>query len=123
MAVSGGTAVGILMTLHNKRAIASAVGSLLRRELSTGLRDGDGSGPQGPTESLCHSVTSPFEKGGLFISGSAAVGILKTLHKKREIDTTRGSFLGKERPVGRVHGILSRLAAPYESRSLATPPG
>ena len=48
-----------------------------------------------PTESLCHSVTSPFEKGGLFIGGSAAVGILMTLHKKREIVSTVGPFLGE----------------------------
>jgi hypothetical protein len=47
----GYAAVEILMTLHKKRAIASTVGSLLRRELSTGLRDGDGSGPQGLTRS------------------------------------------------------------------------
>jgi hypothetical protein len=44
--ISGEAAVGILTTLHNKRAIASTVGSLPRRELSTGLRDGDGFGPQ-----------------------------------------------------------------------------
>ena len=38
----GFAAVGILMTLSQKRAIDSAGGSLPRRELSTGLRDGDG---------------------------------------------------------------------------------
>ena len=35
------------MTLPSKHAIASAAGSLLRRELPTGLRDGDGTGPEG----------------------------------------------------------------------------
>ena len=39
---SGSAAVGILKTLSPKRAIDSAGGSLPRRELSTGLRDGDG---------------------------------------------------------------------------------
>ena len=40
--ISGCAAVGILVTPSPKRAIASAGGSLPRRELSTGLRDGDG---------------------------------------------------------------------------------
>ena len=40
---SGFAAVGILMTLTLKRANDSTGGSLPRRELSTGLRDGDGS--------------------------------------------------------------------------------
>ena len=40
--ISGCAAVGILMTLSPKRTIDSAVGSLPRRELPTGLRDGDG---------------------------------------------------------------------------------
>jgi hypothetical protein len=44
---SGGAADGILMTLPLKRTIDSAGGSLPRRELPTGLRDGDGSGLQG----------------------------------------------------------------------------
>jgi hypothetical protein len=48
-----------------------------------------------PPESLCHCVTSPFEKGRLINSGFAAVGILKTLHKKREDDDARGPFPGK----------------------------
>ena len=39
---SGSAAIGILKTLHPKRAIDSAAGSLPRRELPTGLRDGDG---------------------------------------------------------------------------------
>ena len=38
----GFAAIGILMTLLPHRAIDSTVGSLLRRELPTGLRDGDG---------------------------------------------------------------------------------
>jgi hypothetical protein len=62
----GSAAIRILMTLHPKRTIASAVGSLPRRELPTGLRDGDGNGLKGPSESLCLlPQTSPFEKGGL----------------------------------------------------------
>jgi len=47
--VRGSAADGILMTLPLKHAIDSAGGSLPRRELPTGLRDGDGSGPQGLT--------------------------------------------------------------------------
>jgi hypothetical protein len=39
---SGFAAIGILKTLHPKSAIASIVGSLLRRELPTGVRDGNG---------------------------------------------------------------------------------
>jgi len=34
------------------------------------------------------------------VSGFAAIGFLTTLHMKREIDSTRGSFLGKELPTG-----------------------
>ena len=51
--VSGGwdyrgfAAIGFLVTLPPKRGNDAARGSLLRRELPTGLRDGDGSGPQG----------------------------------------------------------------------------
>ena len=41
--ISGCAAVGILMTLSPKRAIDAAGGSLPGRELSIGLRDGDGS--------------------------------------------------------------------------------
>ena len=40
--IRGSAANGILMTLPQKRENDSAVGSLLRRELPTGLRDGDG---------------------------------------------------------------------------------
>ena len=40
--IRGFVAIGILMTLSPKRAIASTAGSLLRRELPTGLRDGNG---------------------------------------------------------------------------------
>ena len=36
------------------------------------------------------------------ISGSAAAGFLTTLLPKRPIDSARGSFLGKGRPVGSV---------------------
>jgi len=39
---SGSAADGILKTLSLKRVIDTAVGSLPRRELPTGLRDGDG---------------------------------------------------------------------------------
>jgi hypothetical protein len=39
----GPAAVGILMNLNPKRENDTATGSLLRRELPTGLRDGDGS--------------------------------------------------------------------------------
>jgi hypothetical protein len=42
LSISGCAAVGILMTLSQKREIDSAAGSLLRRELPTGLRDGGG---------------------------------------------------------------------------------
>jgi hypothetical protein len=38
----GFAAIGILMTLLPHRAIDSTAGSLPRRELPTGLRDGDG---------------------------------------------------------------------------------
>jgi hypothetical protein len=40
--IRGYAAGGFLKTLFLKRVIASAVGSLPRRELPTGLRDGDG---------------------------------------------------------------------------------
>jgi hypothetical protein len=39
---NGSAAIGILMTLHKQREIATTAGSLPRRELPTGLRDGDG---------------------------------------------------------------------------------
>ena len=40
--IRGSAAVGNLMTLHKKRAIDTAGGSFLGKELPTGLRDGDG---------------------------------------------------------------------------------
>jgi hypothetical protein len=46
-AYSGCAADGILKTLTLKHEIASAAGSLPRRELPTGLRDGDGYSPEG----------------------------------------------------------------------------
>ena len=97
---SGSAAVGILMTLSPKHAIDTAVGPFLGKGLPTGLGLADGIGPQGPSESLCHCVTSPFKKGGLTISGSAAVGILMTLSPKHAIDTAVGPFLGKGLPTG-----------------------
>lgn len=45
--ISGSAAIGILMALHKKGIIASTGVSLPRRELSAGLRDGDGNGPKG----------------------------------------------------------------------------
>ena len=54
---------------------------------------------------------------------STALGILKTLHKKREVDTARGPFLGKGRPVGSVSLCSQSPAAPCEHRLLATPTG
>ena len=45
-------------------------------------------------------MTSPFEKGGLFYCGFAAVGILMTLSQKREIDSAAGSLLRRELPTG-----------------------
>ena len=45
--ICGSAAIGILMTLSPKRENDSAAGSLLRRELPTGLRDGDGSAAGG----------------------------------------------------------------------------
>ena len=42
IAHNGFAADGFLMTLSLKRAIDPTAGSLLRRELPTGLRDGDG---------------------------------------------------------------------------------
>ena len=41
-AESGFAAVGFLMTLHRKRAIDCTAGSFLRKELPTGVRNGDG---------------------------------------------------------------------------------
>ena len=49
---SGEAAVGILKTLYKNRAIASAVGSFLGKELPTGLRLANGKGPQDLTGAL-----------------------------------------------------------------------
>ena len=43
------------MTLSQKREIDSAAGSLLRRELPTGLRDGDGNFGRGTSDGRCQT--------------------------------------------------------------------
>ena len=53
-------------------------------------------------------------------SGFAAVGILKALHKLREIDSAEGPFLGKGLPVGSVSLGSQSPSAPCEPSSLAT---
>ena len=46
LTIRGEAAVGILMTLHPNRAIDSARGSFLGKELPTGLRLADGKRPE-----------------------------------------------------------------------------
>ena len=55
LSISGCAAVGILMTLSPKRGNDAAGGSLPRRELPTGLRDGDGNFGRGTSDGRCQT--------------------------------------------------------------------
>ena len=78
---SGFAAIGILMTLPLKREDDSTGGSLLRRELPTGLRDGDGSAA-GWTSTL-NSQTSTLKSFFFPHHGFTYINVLDLFHIER----------------------------------------